>query len=185
MIFLRNPGRGSRVLNTLVLLWVAGILAFTLGWQLATGAPVCPLCLMQRAAFVLAGIGLLLNVRLGPSPLHYAMVIAAAMAGLVLAGWRILMPGPDMAGTLAGWRFDTWAFAAYAALLCFAVLMLALDRKWGDNALRKPLAWPAVAVVALFAVTVLANAVAATLACRDGACRPDPLAHAHAARQGA
>ncbi|CFW01139.1 Uncharacterised protein [Bordetella pertussis] len=41
--------------------------------------------------------------------------------------------------------------------------MLAADRKWGDNALKKPVALPGALVMGLFLVAVLANAAGTAL----------------------
>ena len=126
------------------------IVAFV--WQIAYDEPPCPLCLLQRVAFMLAGVGLLLNLRLGPSPMHYAMVIAAALGGMLASGRQVLLhiaPGdPGYGTTLLGLHFYTWSFIAFVALIAFCVLMLSADRKWGDSMLKKqvPLAagssWP-------------------------------------------
>ncbi|WP_050840963.1 disulfide bond formation protein B, partial [Bordetella pertussis] len=145
MIFLRNPGRGSRIVNTLVLLAVSLLLLSALAWQWLDAEAPCPLCLLQRAALVLIGVGLLLNVRMGPSPLHYAMVLAPALGGLTAAGWQLL--SPDAGAAAPPWQ--GWAFLLFGAMLVYCTLMLAADRKWGDNALKKPVALPGALVMGL------------------------------------
>ncbi|MFJ0922396.1 disulfide bond formation protein B [Bordetella bronchiseptica] len=159
MIFLRNPGRGSRIVNTLVLLAVSLLLLSALAWQWLDGQAPCPLCLLQRAALVLIGVGLLLNVRMGPSPLHYAMVLAPALGGLAAAGWQLL--SPEAGAAPPPWQ--GWAFLLFGAMLVYCTLMLAADRKWGDNALKKPVALPGALVMGLFLVAVLANAAGTVL----------------------
>ncbi|HYG44705.1 MAG TPA: disulfide bond formation protein B [Bordetella sp.] len=174
MIFSLNPARGSRIVNTLVLLGISILLYVAFAWQLLFDAAPCPLCLLQRAAFVMAGVGLLLNIRLGPSPLHYAMVIAASLGGLVAGGNQLVaQAGPDAlpAGPpLLGMPVYSWSFLAFCALLVFCVLMLAADRKWGDNALKKPVALPALVVMGLFLLAILANVAVTSLECGLGAC---------------
>ena len=91
MIFSRNPARGSRVLNGLALLGVTGILGMAFAWQLIYDELPCPLCLLQRVAFILAGVGFLLNMRVGPSPMHYGMSIAASLGGMVASGRQVLL----------------------------------------------------------------------------------------------
>ena len=90
---------------------------------------------------MLAGVGLLLNLRLGPSPMHYAMVIAAALGGMLASGRQVLLhiaPGdPGYGTTLLGLHFYTWSFIAFVALIAFCVLMLSADRKWGDSMLKQ------------------------------------------------
>ncbi|MBV7484172.1 disulfide bond formation protein B [Bordetella sp. BOR01] len=174
MIFSLNPARGSRIINTLALLGISILLYVALAWQLLFDAAPCPLCLLQRAAFVMAGIGLLLNIRLGPSPLHYAMVVAASLGGLVAAGNQLLAqagPGALPGGPpLLGMHVYSWSFLAFCTLLVFCVLMLAADRKWGDNALKKPVALPALVIMGLFLLAILANVAATSLECGLGEC---------------
>ncbi|WZB72611.1 disulfide bond formation protein B [Achromobacter xylosoxidans] len=109
------------------------IVAFV--WQIAYDEPPCPLCLLQRVAFMLAGVGLLLNLRLGPSPMHYAMVIAAALGGMLASGRQVLLhiaPGdPGYGTTLLGLHFYTWSFIAFVALIAFCVLMLSVRPQMG------------------------------------------------------
>ncbi|MCD0505909.1 disulfide bond formation protein B [Bordetella petrii] len=188
MIFSLNPARGSRIINTLVLLGISVLLYVAFAWQLLYGAAPCPLCLLQRAALAMAGVGLLLNIRLGPSPLHYAMVIAASLGGVAAAGNQLLaqagpvaQPGPP---PLLGLHLYSWAFLAFCALLVFCTLMLAADRKWGDNALKKPVAVPALVVMGLFLLAILANVAVTSLECGLGECQasasvqPAPAAQA-------
>jgi len=176
VIFSLNPARGSRIVNTLALLGVSVALYAAFAWQLLSGAGPCPLCLLQRAAFIMAGVGLLLNIRLGPSPLHYAMVIAAALGGLVAAGNQLLAPSAPAAPPLFGMHVYSWAFLLFCGLLVFCVLMLAADRKWGDNALKKPVSLPALIVMGLFLLAILLDVGAASLECGLGECRAVPAA---------
>lgn len=178
MIFVHNPGRGSRFLNTLALLGVAAVIYFTLVWQALFQLPGCPLCGLQRGALVLAGMGLLLNVRLGPSPLHYAMVIGAALAGVAVT---VLQIAPQAAAgdadVMLGLRLSSWALLAFLGLVLFSLLMLALDRKWGDNALRRPVALAGAVVMALFLIAALASAIGAALDCGFEACPGTPIVY--------
>ncbi|CAB3655830.1 disulfide bond formation protein B [Achromobacter sp. SIMBA_011] len=181
MIFSRNPARGSRVLNALALLGVTTILGLAFAWQFAYDEPPCPLCLLQRVAFMLAGVGLLLNLRLGPSPMHYAMTIAASLGGMVAAGRQVLLhiaPGDPGYGTpFLGLHFYTWAFIAFSVLIVFCVLMLSVDRKWGDNMLKRPVSALGVIIMALFFIMVLANLGSTTLQCGFGPCPDNPTGY--------
>ena len=136
--------------------------------------PSCPLCLLQRGALVLAGMGLLLNVRLGPSPMHYSMVILSSLAGFALAAQQVLMqvvPGAAVStDTLLGLRWPTWSAAGFLALILFSLLMLIVDRKWGDNALKRPVGLPGMIIMGLFLAAVLSGMAGAVLQCGVGAC---------------
>jgi len=181
MIFSSNPARGSRILNALALLGVTGILCMAFAWQFAYDELPCPLCLLQRVALILAGVGFLLNLRLGPSPMHYAMSIAGALAGMLAAGRQVLLhiaPGDAGYGTpFLGVHFYTWAFVAFTAIIVFCVVMLCVDRKWGDSMLKKPVSMLGMVVMALFFVVALANAGSTTLQCGFGPCPDDPVTY--------
>lgn len=181
MIFSRSSARGSRILNGLALLGVSAILCMAFVWQFAYGELPCPLCLLQRVALILAGVGFLLNMRLGPSPMHYAMSIAASLGGMVASGRQVLLhiaPGDPGYGTpFLGLHFYTWAFIAFAAIIVFCVLMLSADRKWGDSMLKKPVSALGVVVMALFFITTLANVGSTTLECGFGPCPDDPVSY--------
>ncbi len=79
----------------------------------ALGELPCPLCLLQRIDFIALGRGLLLNMRFGPSPLHYGLVIAAALFGAAAAGRQVLLhivPGSGAYGSpLFGLHLYTWS----------------------------------------------------------------------------
>lgn len=178
MIFSRNPARGSRVLNGLALLGITGILGMAFAWQFIYGELPCPLCLLQRVALILAGVGFLLNMRLGPSPMHYAMSIAASLGGMLASGRQVLLhmaPGdPGYGSPFLGMHFYTWAFIAFCAIIVFCILMQTVDRKWGDSMLKKTVSVLGVAVMALFFIMTLANVGGTTLECGFGPCPDNP-----------
>lgn len=174
MIFASNPARVSRMLNTTALLGVTGILCFAFAWQFFHDDVTCPLCELQRAAFLLAGVGLLLNMRLGPSPMHYAMTIGAALGGMMVSGWQIVMhsaPGaPAILAVLLDWPLYIWAFLAYSILVAYCAIMLAVDRKWGDNAMKKSLPAPAMLIMVLFFLISLAHVATSVMGAGWGPC---------------
>lgn len=169
----------SNGLNILALFGISGVLLFAFFWQVVYAELPCPLCLLQRAAFVMAGVGFLLNVRYGASSLHYAVVIASAAVGMIAASRQVLLhiaPGdPGFGSPFLGMHFYTWALVGYFALIVFSAFMLALDRRAIDNA--KPLVVGTAALVAmwLFFVLVVANAASTTLECGFGPCPDDPV----------
>ena len=63
-----TTGQGlSFWLNALALAAVCGSLLEAFYWQIVFNELPCPLCQLQRVALTLAGIGMMLNVRFGPS----------------------------------------------------------------------------------------------------------------------
>lgn len=172
----RAPRPASIVFNALALLTLCAILGIALVWEFGYGHAPDASAQLQRLAYLLAGAGLLLNLRFGPSPAHYALVLAAALGGTVAAGLQLLprlLPGaPDLpaAPALLGLQPATWALAGYAVLLVYCTLMLALDRKASDNAMpRRVGMWTALPMWLFLAVTLAATA-AAGLRCGVSAC---------------
>ena len=169
-LFLESPGHGSRQINALMLFLVCVGLVFSLAWQGMAAGYVCPLCTLQRMALVMAGVGLLLNVRLGPSPLHYAMTITAALAGIAISCWLALLPAEAHTELLMGLRLHSWAFVIFGVLAAFALLMQTLDRRWGDNAIKRTTSLLGTAVMALFLVAALASAAGTVMDCGVSTC---------------
>lgn len=171
----------SALLNALALLAITGALVLAFGWQIFFNELPCPLCLLQRLALVLAGAGLLLNLRFGASPAHYAMVIAAALAGAIVAARQMMLhqaPGdPGYGSTLLGMHFYTWALVAFAALIAYCALMLALDRRAGDSGQPRRAGIVAGAIMWLFFLTVLVHAASTALECGLGPCPDNPTTY--------
>jgi disulfide bond formation protein DsbB len=119
--FLRTPASGSRIVNALVLLILSVLLYAAFAWQFYINQTPCSPCFLQRLALVMVGAGLWLNVRIGPSPLRYAM---ATVAGLAVSFWQVVgisLTGQSGYGaTLMGWQVDTWAVVAFGVLFSLA-----------------------------------------------------------------
>ncbi len=102
---------------------MATILLVAFGLQFGLKELPCPLCNLQRVAFVLCGFGFLLNLRFGAQPLHYALTLLGALFGLAVSGRQVLLhiaPGGSAYGSpLLGLHLYTWAL-----LLCLAVIVL-------------------------------------------------------------
>jgi disulfide bond formation protein DsbB len=163
--------------DALVVTGIAGVLAFAFVWQFAFHELPCPLCLLQRAAFAMAGVALALNLLFYASPVHYGMAIAAALAGAAAAMRQILLhivPGdPGYGSPIFGLHFYTWAFIAFIAIIVWCTLMLMLWRRWdrpSGGVLARAAPWLLMAMVA-------ANALSTTLQCGFGPCPDNPTAY--------
>ncbi len=171
----------SHALNVLALYGVSGILLFAFVWQFAFNELPCPLCLLQRAAFVLVGIGFFLNVRFGASSLHYGLVLLGAVGGMVASGRQVLLhiaPGdPGFGSPFLGMHFYTWALIAFIAVIVFCAIMLIIDRHRTDQATVREAAGLAVVAMWLFFALTVGNLVSTTLECGLGPCADDPVAY--------
>jgi disulfide bond formation protein DsbB len=137
----------------------------------------CPLCLLQRVAVAGVAFGLLLNLRYGPQPSAYGIMLLAALFGMAVAGRQILLhiaPGTGSYGApLLGMHFYTWSFLLFAAVILGTAILLLLPRPTSPvrplpRQLQYGLAWAAIGVTAL-------NAVTTFLQCEPLECPDNPV----------
>ena len=171
----------ARNLNIVALLGLSGVLAVAFTYQLALGELPCPLCLLQRMAFVAAGLGVALNIAVGPRPAHYGMIIISAALGMALSGRQILLhivPGTGAFGSpLFGLHFYSWAFVAFAIMVAAAGVMLLMERQFEPQDGRERLRGAAAVAVYLFLAIALGNALSTFAECELGLCPDDPTAY--------
>jgi len=109
---------------------VVGVLSILLGAlfiQFFYGEQPCPLCLLQRAAFVSVGIGLLMNVRYGNKVSHWAIAIFSAAIGLAVSTRQVLehITSPQGFGSpVLGLHMYTWCFIAFFITIVGSAVML-------------------------------------------------------------
>jgi len=122
MAVLVRFGNWLAVLAMVLVLLVAFVLQF------ARHELPCPLCILQRVAFVLCGFGFLLNLRFGAQPAHYGVAILGALFGLAVSGRQVLLhivPGDTGYGPpLLGLHLYSWTFVFFAATVLGIALLL-------------------------------------------------------------
>src|SRR5690606_20216304 len=108
-------------LNALALIAISAVLGVAFLDQFANGELPCPLCLLQRAGFLLLAIGPVLNVARGPRPAHYGVTILAGLVGAGFAVRQVLLhiqPGDAGYGApFLGLHFYTWAFVVFVVAI--------------------------------------------------------------------
>lgn len=165
-------------LNALGLLAVSAVLLFAFVDQLVYGDLPCPLCILQRAGLAAAGFGLALNLRFGPRPSHYAIMILGAAGGGAIATRQILLhivPGTGSYGNaFLGLHFYTWSLVVAALIVIGGAIMLLFERQFSENARPERLAGLALASFVVFALLVLGNGVSTVLECGGGLCPDNP-----------
>lgn len=171
----------ATLLNVLALAAICGVLLMAFVWQLAFHELPCPLCLLQRAAFVLVGIAILLNVRFGSSPVHYALIILSSLGGAVASGRQVLLhiaPGDSGYGSpFLGLHFYTWAFVLFALLILWTAAMLLIDRMESVASPNHMMDKPGRTLGWLFLILVAVNFVSTLLECGFGPCADDPVSY--------
>jgi disulfide bond formation protein DsbB len=147
--------------------WVLfAVLAAAFGVQLWLGEPPCPLCVMQRIALMLAGLGplhILLRVQGGSLTVRVAavgqgMAIIAALLGAVVAARQILLhilPGDSGFGSSElGLHLYTWSFIAFACQIAASAVLVIAAGWLADT----KVSWPTTRITAIaFAAIVVAN----------------------------
>lgn len=116
------------LINSLIgLIGVIILLLAALVVQFFAHEEPCPLCLLQRAAFVNIGICLLMNLRVGNKVSHWAMAILSACAGIAVSIRQILLHITDPIGfgePFLGLHMYTWCFMGFALVIVGATVML-------------------------------------------------------------
>jgi disulfide bond formation protein DsbB len=173
------PSDVSKLLNALGLLAVGALLVLAFADQLWFRDLPCPLCILQRAAFIAGGFGLVLNLLFGPRPSHYGVIILGASLGAAMSIRQILLhivPGTGSYGeAIFGLHLASWAFIAFALMIVGSAIMLLNDRQFG-----RPEPWssrlsvlPLTALV-VFAAVVAGNIVSTLLLCGIWFCPDNP-----------
>ncbi len=183
----------SRILNALGVLAVSLVLLVAFADQIILGDLPCPLCILQRVGFVGAAFGLALNVKFGPRPSHYAVVILSAFGGAMVSLRQTLLhiaPGTGTYGdALFGLHFYSWAVVVYGAIIVGCAVMLLFDQQFavpgkagsqsqqqsGMRIATAPAATFGLAMVALAALLALGNGVSTVLECGGGLCPDNPV----------
>ena len=175
-----NPSRLVHSLNVLALAVITFILVGAFAEQLLLGELPCPLCLLQRAGLITAGLGFLLNLRFGVQPAHYGVALLGSLVGAAGSMRQILLhiaPGdPGYAGTAFGLHLYTWAFVAFVCLMIGIGVLLVIHP--GGNDHRLQLRGRLSALVMLgFVGIILANLVSTLLECGLTQCPDNPVSY--------
>ncbi|WP_157954192.1 disulfide bond formation protein B [Microbulbifer sp. A4B17] len=162
-----------RKLDSLVLLAVTIVLWITFILELILHQHPCPLCHLQRLAFVMTGVGLMMNLRFSTRAEHYGVAILSSLAGLGTATRQILlyiMPGdPGFGSPIFGLHLYTWSALIFFAILayCGVALMFGFKRR---SFITREFSFLEKCIVLSFFTVVLANLVVVLLECGLGPC---------------
>lgn len=172
----------ARTLSAFGLLAVSLVLIAAFLDQFVMGELPCPLCLLQRVGFMGAALGLALNVKFGPRPGHYGVVILSACFGGMVSIRQILghiVPGTGTYGSaILGLHYYSWALLVFGAIVMGCTALLFFERQFER---ADPVALRAttlgIAMVGVAAALALANGVSTVLECGAGLCPDNPVAY--------
>lgn len=167
---------------------MAAILLIVFVMQFRFGALPCPLCILQRVAFVLVGFGFLLNLRFGSQPLHYGLILLGALFGIAASGRQTLLyilPGSGAYGApIMGLHYYVWALILFSATVVGVALLLVLsgganrqEREWHGLRRSEPFGGFARAVAWLLILATLGNALATLALCGPIECPDKPTSY--------
>jgi len=122
----------QRILNSLMILTLCGILLSAFGVQFLWHEDPCPLCLLQRVCMIGVAIGCLLNLRYGIRMSHYGLCLLSALVGGTVALRQISLhvcPAfPKFGLPVLGLSLYTWSFVTFVCVtLAVAVLLFLYD----------------------------------------------------------
>ena len=166
----------TRVLDIAALVGLSLVLLLAFYYQLVLREFPCPLCLLQRVGFIVAGVALILNLADGQKPAHYGLMLLAAVAAgsasLRQISLHIIPNSGSYGSALWGFHFYTWAFIGYGALVAYAGAMLVVGRF--DDARASPLSGATKVVCWIFIALIAANVLSTLAECGLGPCPDDP-----------
>ncbi|WP_406604106.1 disulfide bond formation protein B [Bartonella gliris] len=164
-------------MNILGLIGLCMVLLMAFYYQLTktqSSVVPCPLCLLQRLGFVIAGCGFLFNILHRVKNVHYGMVVLGCAVTCLSAARQIflqitlgnLADGP----TLFGLRLYIWAFVI-AVLYIFTVAFIMILRELADKFKVFSLFLVLGKMVSfLFVLLIAANLLTAIFECGTGLC---------------
>jgi len=174
-------GYPSHLLNAAALAGICVSLLVAFFLQIFNGEIPCPLCMLQRVGLMMVGFGFFLNVRFGPSAVHYAVIILSAMIGASVSLRQDLLhiiPGTGGYGsTIFGYHLYTWGFIAFMAVIIFTAIMLVVDRNRLSGNNIQSATWIATALGTLLVLLGLGNLLSNILVCGFSICSGDPTGY--------
>ena len=172
-----------RRLNAIGMLLVSVVLLSAFYGQLVEGELPCPLCLLQRVAYVAVLYGLMLNVINGPKPSHYSIITISAFFGAAVSMRQILLhivPGtPPYGSPFLGYHYYTWAFIVFALVILGTAVIAAYSTQYrADHFIGfKDHRWACkLAIVMALGITA-ANGVLAFVECGPLVCADNPVSY--------
>lgn len=170
--------RLSRLFDALELIGIFSMLFIAFAFQILLHELPCPLCLLQRLGFLAVSFGLILNLRFGFRPSHYAITLLSALYTAFVALRQIalhVVPGTGSYGDpIFGLHLYTWSFIVAMLIVIFTSFALGFDRQYGNRKYAQRLSH---ILFAILVVLLVSNIVSVFLQCGFAACADDPVSY--------
>jgi disulfide bond formation protein DsbB len=168
------------LINALNILGVAVLLILAFLFQFLLNELPCPLCLLQRAGFLITAIGFLFNLKFGLRPSHYVLSLLGALFTAFVALRQValhVVPGSGAYGSaIFGLHMYTWSFIVSMAIVILTSITLGFDtqyRTFQKDTLH--LNKVAHAFFALILVLAFTNFIAVVMECGFAPCPDNPV----------
>lgn len=172
----------EQYINLLALIGVMVIIAMAFALQIALNELPCPLCLLQRVGFTFIMLGLLMNLRFGFRPSHYAIILLSGLYTSFVAIRQVslhVLPGAGAYGNaIFSLHLYTWAYITSMAIVVVMSFMLGFERQYTA---RDQLGIKHRQLTNFFIVIgtllILINLVSVILECGFKACPDNPVTY--------
>lgn len=173
-----------RSLHVLLVMAIFCILLTTFSVQYFLGELPCPLCFLQRFGMMAIMIALIMNIRFGFKPSHYAMILLASFYTGMVALRQVslhVMPGRGAYGdAILGFHLYTWCFIASIVMMLITIFMMSVDKQY-QTKLLLPKSWEGTGKLLLFLAMLLliGNMVGFYIECGWYECVDNPTVYAN------
>lgn len=169
----------AKLSNVVELIGVLILLLLAFDFQFVLHELPCPLCLLQRLGFLGVAFALLMNVRYGQKPSHYALAQLFALFTAFVALRQIalhVVPGTGSYGSaIFGLHMYTWSFVIAMLLVVVTAISLGVDRQYIDpKAIFKHTGKVAHVLFALTLFLCAANVISVFTECGLKQCPDNP-----------
>lgn len=169
--------------NLAALSFICIALLIALKSQILGKSLPCPLCYMQRVAYVSCGLGLAANLLYGPSMLYYGTLILSAALGIVSAGRQVflhILPGDAGFGerilNLSAYTWNVIIFFAFILASAIALLLRSGFKPEFHVASKDTfLAKSSKVVITIFVLLILINVISSYHTCGFSKCVDNPV----------
>ncbi|GGI90191.1 disulfide bond formation protein B [Legionella impletisoli] len=137
----------------------------------------CPLCLLQRTAFIGIGLCAFLNIKVGIKISHYGFMLLTSILGFMIALRQVFLHiAPDDPGygpVFFGLHYYVWSAISFVFAVGLIGVALLLERGFIPKA--RPIGKPTYALGVIFLGLILANGISTLLECGLIICPDNPV----------
>jgi disulfide bond formation protein DsbB len=163
-----------RALNSLMVVAITAVLLAALSIQIFKGEEPCPLCYLQRVAFIGVAAGGVLNITCGLRGAHYGLSLLWAVNGAGIALRQIALhvcpQFPTFGVPLWGLGLYTWSFIFHSCLVLYVAFLLFMQEGTPFVVKRSKYTWWDILAIVVISFAVFVNVIVCFAQCGIGPC---------------